>query len=152
MVLSPQDRDILTRAVQTLQTSARGVPKKTLFRQIPDPTFPTSPIPVMVPYSVPAQDIWPLLLEATVYIQRHLDPDHTETVLTELMDVLVAVNRNLLTYPGTRLYHRKKEKELILESIGPYILGDKKLFIHGTETQTIVEHVVIPTTRLMERV
>ena len=151
MVVSPEDQVVLNRMLETIQQVATRIPKKTKFRQQGDPTNPGSPFPVMVPYSVPAQEIWPLLLEATVYIQRRMDPDHTEQALTELMRILVAINRNLLTYPGSYMYRRKKEKDSILEGIESYIRGEKELFIHGgsTSIQTVVDHVLVPITVMM---
>ena len=151
--LTQEEHRLLGEAVNILYVMIRtkGIPMRIKYRQTADPTNPRSPFPILKPLPVPRQTIWPLLLDAALYIRDHevVHTDDDIVVINRVIKPLVDVNRNLLFPPWQS--QRIREKQGILDKMVPYVHGDINLIVKENMKQPMMHDVLAPIVSIIER-
>lgn len=121
-----------------LRSVMNEVPMQTKYRQLPNPAHPVSPHPLLQAYRIPVQDVWPVMLDAFVYLRRtgHFagggDVDNSEAAsstadakaLDTCIRCLSSVCSNLCTYPGYYMYRHRTTARDIVDSLKRYAVDD----------------------------
>lgn len=131
--------------MEALASCLRGVmnevPMQTKYRQLPNPAHPAHPVsphPLLQAYRIPVQDVWPVMLDAFVYLRKTGDfagggdVDNSEAAslttdakaLDTCIGCLLSVCSNLRTYPGYYMYRHRTTARDIVDSLKKYTGDD----------------------------
>lgn len=140
---------------------------QTKYRQLPNPAHPVSPHPLLQAYRIPVQDVWPVMLDAFVYLRKTGDfagggdVDNSEAAslttdakaLDTCIRCLLSVCTNLCTSPGYYMYRNRTTARDIVDSLNKYA-GESPILLRSEvprETASAIrDDVVLPLIRIME--
>ena len=114
------------------------------YRQMPNPHDPASPHPLLRAYNIPIQDLWPILLDAFVYLKRSGGYESESQVIETCISNLRSLCRGLLTYPGYYMYNSKSRKEDIVSSLELYTDGSRDIHLPEGHVEIVREDVIVP--------
>ena len=160
--------------MEALASCLRGVinevPMQTKYRQLPNPAHPAHPVsphPLLQAYRIPVQDVWPVMLDAFVYLRNTGDfagggdVDNSEAAssttdakaLDTCIGCLLSVCSNLRTYQGYYMYRHRTTARDIVDSLNKYA-GESPILLRSEvprETASAIrDGVVRPLIRLVE--
>lgn len=147
-----EDSDSVDRIARSLDGVLRNnaVPTIGKRKQIPNPSDPLSPYPLLQVYHIPKQDLWPTLLDTFCYLKNagrnELAGDSVDMCIRRLSYIC----RNLLTYPGCYHYQNKSTIEEIVASLKKYTDGTCPVLLSMEDRQPFVRDVILPLIDILE--
>jgi len=131
---------------------SKGIPMRVKYRQMPNPHDPVSPFPLLRAYHVPRQELWPILLDAFVYLKRSGGYESESHVIDTCITSLRSLCRGLHTYPGYYLYKTKSTAEEIVSALKMYTDGTRDVHLRTEEhIESVRADIVQPLIHCIEQ-